>query len=225
MGAKNRNKYLSVPNPTDSALQALDIYQTTTSSFLMSSIELSRTATSQTRPQSGTEGAGKYVALQQQTNSPEKNPDVQKQAFQSKLNEKWVVEIACCVGMLAASASIIGFLLAYDGKSLPDWPYGITVNTVLSLLTLILNACLTGTVSACVSQWKWISFNSKRRPLADMNTYDSASRGAWGCFMFLFTSNLGLVLNHLMLEFPINNMLTIWYIHDLDSTQPSEHLL
>ncbi|KAJ6072365.1 hypothetical protein N7467_010450 [Penicillium canescens] len=152
------------------------------------SVELSRNAT---RTNPGSQSGGEYVALQQQTDLPGKSPDFPKISFQSKVNEKWVFEIACCVGMLATLASIIGFLLVYDGKAIPDWPYGITVNTVLSLLSVVLNACLISAVGGCISQWKWISFNSTRKPLTHMNTYDSASRGPWGCIMFLFTSNLG----------------------------------
>ncbi|KAJ5568900.1 hypothetical protein N7450_011386 [Penicillium hetheringtonii] len=161
----------------------------------MPSIELSTISStpSQTRPSSrpGPEGAGtKYVPLQQINVSETKKDQAHnapiKQTFQSKVNEKWVIEIACCVGMLAALASVIGFLAAYDGRSIPDWPYGITVNTVLSLITLVLNACLTGVVAICVSQWKWISFHSQRRPLAEMNTYDWASRGGLGLLYVSF---------------------------------------
>ncbi|KAB8079691.1 hypothetical protein BDV29DRAFT_151610 [Aspergillus leporis] len=54
--------------------------------------------------------------------------------FASRVNDYWVWEIASCVGSLAAIFAIVTVLLAYNGKSLPSWPYGVTTNSVLSWL-------------------------------------------------------------------------------------------
>ncbi|KAJ5305348.1 uncharacterized protein N7443_005008 [Penicillium atrosanguineum] len=97
------------------------------------------------------------------------------------LDENWVFDIACCIGTTAALTAITEFLLAYDNKTIPEWPNGITLNAVLSFLSLILNACLLGAVASCLGQVKWNSFNRTRRPLANINTYDSASWSVLGC--------------------------------------------
>lgn len=108
----------------------------------------------------------------------------------SKINDYWVWEIVSCSISLIALAAIIAVLLEYDGKSIPDWPYGITINSVLSWITQILTASMAAVVASCLSQSKWIYFSMGDRPLADMNSYDWASRGPLGCTAFLWNSRM-----------------------------------
>jgi hypothetical protein len=82
-------------------------------------------------------------------------------------------------------------LLEYDGQGFPDWPYGITINSILSWITQLLTASMTAVVATCLSQSKWIYFSEGERPLADMDMYDSASRGPLGCIAFLTPGRLG----------------------------------
>lgn len=42
----------------------------------------------------------------------------------SKINDYWIWEAVSCIISLIALAAIVGVLLEYDGKSIPDWPYG-----------------------------------------------------------------------------------------------------
>ena len=54
----------------------------------------------------------------------------------------WAVEIASCVGAVVALAAIWIFLSYYNHKPKPDWPYGITINTTVSVFNLVLKALM-----------------------------------------------------------------------------------
>ncbi|KAL4997551.1 hypothetical protein BDV10DRAFT_201811 [Aspergillus recurvatus] len=112
------------------------------------------------------------------------------QSLASILNDHWIWEIVSCFVCLVCLACIVTVLLEYDGKPLPEWPYGITINSVLSWITQVFTACMIGVVATCLSQSKWIYFKDKARPLADMDSYDWASRGPAGCTVFLWTSRV-----------------------------------
>ncbi|KAL4889976.1 hypothetical protein BDV59DRAFT_185456 [Aspergillus ambiguus] len=108
----------------------------------------------------------------------------------SRLNNYWLWEATLCVGSLFALLAVIGVLWFYDGKPIPDWPYGTTINSVLSWLTQVLTASMVGTVAPCLSQSKWIYFSTGTRPLIELDWYDWASRGPLGCTVFLWTSRM-----------------------------------
>lgn len=114
----------------------------------------------------------------------------QSWSWSSKVNDYWVWEALFCTGSLIALMAVIVLLRLYDGKSLPEWPYGITINSVLSWITQILTSCIVGAAAPCLSQSKWIHFSTGYRPLAEMDTYDWASRGPLGCAAFIWISRM-----------------------------------
>ncbi|KAE8396437.1 hypothetical protein BDV23DRAFT_168242 [Aspergillus alliaceus] len=126
----------------------------------------------------------------EQKNSESQLMTQTKPSFVARVLDYWVWEITSCVGALVALFAIIGVLLEYNGKSIPDWPYGITVNSVLSWIVQVFNACVLGAVSKCISQFKWIHLSKADRPLSDIDHYDSASRGPLGSITFIWRSKL-----------------------------------
>ncbi|KAB8216994.1 hypothetical protein BDV33DRAFT_206775 [Aspergillus novoparasiticus] len=106
----------------------------------------------------------------------------------SKVNDYWVLEIASCCGSAGALVGIIVFLNAYNGKLSPDWPYGKTVNSILSWLVQIFTALLLEPIAACLSQARWNSLSSAGCRLSDISLYDFASRGAFGCISLIWHS-------------------------------------
>ncbi|KAL2814508.1 hypothetical protein BDW59DRAFT_176440 [Aspergillus cavernicola] len=109
----------------------------------------------------------------------------------SWLNNHWVLEIASCIGGLVALFGIIGVLVKYDGTAIPNWPYGITINSVLSWIVLVFNALMLGTIATCFGQMAWVNFSmAPDKPLSDINSYHWASRGAIGCIVFIWESGM-----------------------------------
>ena len=120
------------------------------------------------------------------TNSPK--------SLSSKVNDYWVLEIASCCGSAGALVGIIVFLNAYNGKPSPDWPYGMTVNSILSWLVQIFTALLLEPIAACLSQVRWNKLSSAGCHLSDVNLYDFASRGAFGCISLIWHSKFRFVI-------------------------------
>jgi Protein of unknown function (DUF3176) len=97
----------------------------------------------------------------------------------------WTVEIISFTIVLLSLASVIGVLAHYNGEAMPDWPTGMTLNTLIALLTAIANAALASPLQQGISQLKWVNFKRGSRPLTDMEAFDDASRGIWGSVKLL----------------------------------------
>ncbi|KAI9931380.1 hypothetical protein ASPWEDRAFT_49798 [Aspergillus wentii DTO 134E9] len=97
----------------------------------------------------------------------------------------WTLEILSCLTAVAALVGIIAVLYVFDGQLVPDWPYGITLNALISLLTTAMKAAMAFHITEALSQLKWSWFNRGNK-LSDLALLDSASRGAIGAGLVLF---------------------------------------
>ncbi|RAH47416.1 DUF3176 domain-containing protein [Aspergillus brunneoviolaceus CBS 621.78] len=97
----------------------------------------------------------------------------------------WVFEIVSCVIAVGALVAIIVVLHTYDGKPMPDWPYGITLNALVSLLVTVMKAAMVYPITEGLSQLKWSWFNRQNK-LNDLAVLDAASRGAVNAVFVLF---------------------------------------
>lgn len=92
--------------------------------------------------------------------------------------------------LLLATVSLIGIFILlkqYDHKPSPQWSlgnWGITLNTVLSFLSLVFRSSLLMPVAQSISQLAWIWY-LQPKPLQDVVYYDSASRGPLGSIRLL----------------------------------------
>ncbi|KAI0876500.1 hypothetical protein GGS24DRAFT_488558 [Hypoxylon argillaceum] len=103
-------------------------------------------------------------------------------------NHGWVAEIFCCVLAISSLIAIIVTLRLYQDKPLPRWPLGITINALIAVLGVVMKAGLAVPLSEGISELKWQWFEKHPRTLTDMEDFDTASRGAWGSFLFLFST-------------------------------------
>lgn len=104
----------------------------------------------------------------------------------------WFWEIISITISLASFLAIIITLRVFDSKPLPEIPFGITLNTIASLLGTAVKTTLLLVVSSALSQLKWLWFHEKERRLQDLQIYDEASRGPWGAMVLLKTSKFSL---------------------------------
>lgn len=109
----------------------------------------------------------------------------------------WTLEIVTLLLAFGAVGAIVGIVARFDGQALPDWPYYITLNTVIALLATVAVAAMSTSLQNGLSQLKWIRFKEQRAPLTDMEVFDEASRGAWGSLKLLVTARGGYVLSNL----------------------------
>ncbi|CAG7921681.1 unnamed protein product [Penicillium olsonii] len=97
----------------------------------------------------------------------------------------WTLEFISCLMSVIFLAAIIVVLRMYDGKPMPDWPYGITLNALVSVLSTVMKAAMVFIITEGLSQLKW-SWFSKGNKLSDLALLDAASRGPAGAFIALF---------------------------------------
>lgn len=106
-------------------------------------------------------------------------------SWSDRLNDWWLWELLSVILSVSCLIALVIILRVYEGRSLPDWPLGITLNTLVAVLSTIMEASMMVPVAACISQLKWIWF---RRPnaLNDFDSFDMASRGPWGALLLLY---------------------------------------
>ncbi|MCJ1262181.1 hypothetical protein MMC22_002051 [Lobaria immixta] len=98
----------------------------------------------------------------------------------------WTWEILALLVSFLALTMIVLILYLYQGRSLLDWPYAISINSLISIFSAVMKAALFVPVAACVSQAKWDWFHRQQgHTLADMEIYDQASRGPGGALRML----------------------------------------
>ena len=98
----------------------------------------------------------------------------------------WFWELLACSASVFSILAIALLLQRYDGRSQPQWPNFININTLVSLFAILVKAPLLLTVGACIGQAKWTHFRSRPHPLKDFAVYDRASRGPEGSLNLLW---------------------------------------
>ncbi|KAL4744356.1 hypothetical protein BDW72DRAFT_94738 [Aspergillus terricola var. indicus] len=97
----------------------------------------------------------------------------------------WTLEILGCLTSIVFLVAIIAVLLHYDGRPMPQWPYGITLNALVSVLSTVMKATMAFILTESLAQLKWSWFRDGNK-LSDLALLDAASRGVMGAFVILF---------------------------------------
>ena len=114
--------------------------------------------------------------------------------YSTWVTDWWTLEILSWLSAAWALAMIALTLGLYHGKPLPQWSSGITMNSLLSVLSQIGQWGLMGSVAKTLGQLKWLWFARRKRPLMDYVAFDEASRGPWGSLLLLIKRRLMFVL-------------------------------
>lgn len=99
-----------------------------------------------------------------------------------ELRRKRLLDPAC---LPALSYSIYHRLTTHTGPQ-------ISLNATIAALITAAKSTAMLSVAACISQWKWAYFRSKRRRLADLDIIEEASRGPLGSVQMLTSVTWGL---------------------------------
>ena len=62
--------------------------------------------------------------------------------FLSLLYTRWLVELLACVLAVLALAAIVITLGTHDGRPLPNWPFDISVNALVSIFAVIFKGAI-----------------------------------------------------------------------------------
>ncbi|KAL4879287.1 hypothetical protein BJY04DRAFT_220407 [Aspergillus karnatakaensis] len=99
--------------------------------------------------------------------------------------DTWLWEVIAIVSSLPFFIAILTLLFVCDQKQSPKLPSGITLNTIVSILSTASKSSLIFAMSSAIGQLKWISFRKERAPLYDLQLADDAGRGPLGSFLIL----------------------------------------
>jgi hypothetical protein len=99
--------------------------------------------------------------------------------------KRWLLEIISWLVSAICMVTIIGFLIYYGDKKIPNWPGSLTLNAFIAVLSKISGAALILPVSEALGQLKWSWFQGHSKTMWDFEIFDNASRGPWGAFLLL----------------------------------------
>lgn len=114
-----------------------------------------------------------------------KRPNTRPPSHLSEVLQHWFLEIVTVVVAVLLITAIIILLAYYDRKTMPEWPFDISLSTAINLLSTFLRAALLAAVAEIVGQIKWTWFTERTRPLHHLQDFDSASRSVLGSLRLL----------------------------------------
>ncbi|KAJ4011543.1 hypothetical protein NW752_008549 [Fusarium irregulare] len=97
----------------------------------------------------------------------------------------WSWEIVSLLFALALLIATIAIPAHYNDKVLKRWPYDISLNTIIAILSTFMRASMMLVVAELVGQMGWQSLRNPR-PVSDLYHFDNASRGILGAFKLLW---------------------------------------
>lgn len=97
----------------------------------------------------------------------------------------WLWEILSLMMSMSCVVAILAILDHYNQQPVPNWSYGFTLNSVVSILAVVARSSLILPIAEAISQLKWSWFWRGHRLVMDFERFDSASRGPWGSLVLL----------------------------------------
>lgn len=112
---------------------------------------------------------------------PVSSPKRPNSTWHALINDTWFWERVAMTFSISCFVAILAILISYNEKPMPTFPKGLTMNTIISILSTGSKSALLCMVAASIGQLKWLWFrgDTKRR-LYDLQSFDEASRGPWG---------------------------------------------
>ena len=97
---------------------------------------------------------------------------------------RWTKDMLALATALVSFLAIVITLRLHDNRPLPNWPFSISVNALISVFSTILKGTMLYAVAGAISQLKFSWFR-EQRPLMDLVRFDDASRGVWGSLILI----------------------------------------
>ncbi|OTB13914.1 hypothetical protein K445DRAFT_24062 [Daldinia sp. EC12] len=93
----------------------------------------------------------------------------------------WGLEIFSLFIAISAFISLITVLKKADNLPIIDWIFLLSLNAVVSALSVTMRTLLAFAIGSCLGQGKWAWFKKRQGSLSRFIAFDNASRGPLGC--------------------------------------------
>ncbi|KAJ3578589.1 hypothetical protein NPX13_g1975 [Xylaria arbuscula] len=80
----------------------------------------------------------------------------------------WIWELISWLISSVLLAGVILTLSLHQNQPLPEWPFGITINALISFLSSLSTSALIGVVASIIGQGGWATLTSAKRPLVQL---------------------------------------------------------
>jgi len=98
---------------------------------------------------------------------------------------------------LGALLGITATIYSHEGRPLPHWRYGLTVNAIIFIFTVILKAAAGLVLAEGIGHLKWVSV-ARPQSLSNFVAHDDASRGPMGAFQLLWKNQYRIGRTHVL---------------------------
>lgn len=102
---------------------------------------------------------------------------------------QWRLEVLSGVLSMVALVATVVTLEPHQGEPLPNWPFDISINALLSVYSLVFKICMIFVIQSCISQQQWVWFGSERQ-LYDVALFDWARQGPYGSAVWIWVHRL-----------------------------------
>lgn len=102
---------------------------------------------------------------------------------------QWRLEVLSGVLSIVALVATVITLQPNQGEPLPNWPFDISINALLSIYSVVFKTCMIFVIQSCISQQQWVWFSSERQ-LYDVALFDSARQGPYGSAVWIWVHRL-----------------------------------
>lgn len=144
----------------------------------------------ESRPCSSAETISPPGQQPQQPQPPQQQSEgKERPGARTTLTQSWIRELGSAILLLISGAVIPATLYPHDGQPLPQWPFSISINALLSIYSIVLRACIAFLVTSCIGQLQW-SWYLEARPLKDVVLFHEAANGTLGSVRWLWVNRL-----------------------------------
>ena len=139
--------------PAHNTQPALGAASPPSSSTLDAATKSPNVSVKSTENESKDDSAGSKVTVQSIPNAPAVQPSKHQPLrtttrLLQTFEDKWIFETLCCVWALCNLLAMIIALAVRQDRSIPSWPYSISINSLISVFTALLKAAMLVVVAA-----------------------------------------------------------------------------
>src|SRR5690349_4450151 len=91
--------------------------------------------------------------------------------------DAWGLEILSVSTSLILFIDMVVIFFTMQDKPVSRWPFGISINAAIAILSTACTAAMMYNVSAFIGQLKWLYLKARPRQLDSVQAFDGASRG------------------------------------------------